>query len=128
MKPIDEILDDGRVNLIQRGEDGATFFFRPGGRGTITLGVVVSDGEGWDHASVTVDPRFGNRCPTWDEMDLVRDLVWRADECVMQLHVPRADHINCHPYCLHLWKPQDGEIPRPPGWMVGPVRKEANHG
>lgn len=124
MKPIDEIIDDGRVNLIQRGEDGATFFFRPGGRGTITLSVVISNGCGWDHASVTVDHRFGHRCPTWGEMDLVRDLVWRADECVMQLHVPRAEHINHHPYCLHLWKPQDEEIPRPPGWMVGPVRKE----
>jgi hypothetical protein len=52
-------------------------------------------------------------------MQHVRDLFFRDDETVMQLHVPRVDHINQHPYCLHLWRPQRADIPRPPGILVG---------
>ena len=44
------------------------------------------------------------------------------DEAAMQLHVPASDHINCHPYCLHWWRPIGQEIPRPPSWMVGPSK------
>jgi hypothetical protein len=42
----------------------------------------------------------------------------------MELHVPIAEHINLHPNCLHLWRPQDVEIPRPPAYMVGPDAME----
>ena len=31
--------------------------------------------------------------------------------------------LDCHPHCLHLWRPLDAEIPRPPGWMVGPANR-----
>ena len=36
----------------------------------------------------------------------------------MQLHVPPRDHVNIHPNCLHLWRPQFAMIPRPEAWMV----------
>lgn len=36
------------------------------------------------------------------------------DERVMQFHPPKSEYINNHPYCLHLWKPVDTEIPHPP--------------
>ena len=105
------------------------------------LRVVVSNGGGWDHVSVSLS----SRCPTWDEMVRMKELFFADDECVMQLHPPKSDYINCHPYCLHLWRPQTteeitaikssweafepwpeeypvksvGEIPRPPGIFVG---------
>ena len=47
-------------------------------------------------------------------------LFFRDEEPAMQLHVPTTEHINCHPYCLHLWRPLEAEIPMPPDWMVGP--------
>lgn len=62
-----------------------------------------------------------NRCPNWPEMDHVRKLFFVDDETVMQLHVPSAGNISYHDYCLHMWRPQDVEIPRPPAWMVGPI-------
>jgi hypothetical protein len=37
----------------------------------------------------------------------------------MQLHVAVKEHINCHPYCLHIWRPHDQVIPLPPSIMVG---------
>lgn len=79
------------------------------------LQVIASSGDGWDHVSVSRT----NRPPNWTELDYVRRLFFKDDETVMQLHVPVSDHINAHPFCLHLWRPQRVEIPRPPGWMVG---------
>jgi len=55
-------------------------------------------------------------------MEFVRRRFFRDDETVMQLHVPVSEHINAHPNCLHLWRPQQLEIPRPPGWMVAPEK------
>jgi hypothetical protein len=80
------------------------------------LRIIASDGMGWDHVSVSL----ADRCPTWDEMEWVKRELWDPGDCVMQLHVPVADHKNCHPYCLHLWRPQFAEIPRPPAIMVAP--------
>jgi hypothetical protein len=84
--------------------------------------VVASSDLGWDHVSVS----RRNRCPNWYEMEHVKRMFFHDHETAMQLHVPPADHINCHPYCLHLWRPHDVEIPRPPAWMVGPVKEPSN--
>jgi len=78
------------------------------------LNVIASSGEGWDHVSVSRT----HRCPNWPELEHVKRLFFKDDETAMQLHVPSAQHISLHDYCLHLWRPQDAEIPRPPGWMV----------
>lgn len=82
--------------------------------------VIASAGAGWDHVSVS----RRNRCPNWIEMSTIKALFFRDDETVMQLHVPTTEHVNDHPNCLHLWRPQKADIPRPPGWMVGGVTKE----
>lgn len=82
--------------------------------GTVLM-VIASSGMGWEHVSVSLP----NRCPNWPEMDAIKQLFWRDDEAVMQLHVPKSDHRNVHPYCLHLWRPTGEAIPLPPGWMVG---------
>jgi hypothetical protein len=90
------------------------FFMRPVLQ-EAPLRVIASDGEGWEHVSVSLP----NRCPTWKEMCLVKSLFWDDDDCVMQLHPPRSDWVNNHPYCLHMWRPIGVEIPRPPALMVG---------
>lgn len=78
------------------------------------LRMQAGTGDGWEHVSVSLEYRV----PTWYEMCWVKELFWGDDECVMQLHVPKADWVNNHPYCLHLWKPIDLEIPRPPKDLV----------
>lgn len=85
------------------------------------LKVIASAGEGWDHVSVSRE----NRTPTWGEMEQIRRLFFKDDETAMQLHVPPTDHINQHPYCLHMWRPHDQEIPRPPAIMVGGTPEDA---
>src|SRR5690606_32119583 len=78
------------------------------------LFIIASAGGGWEHVSVS----HPDRCPTWDEMAQVKQLFWAPDDAVMQLHVPVRDHINVHPFCLHLWRPLDAEIPLPPKEFV----------
>lgn len=76
--------------------------------------VVFSFGGGWDHVSAS----YKHRCPTWDEMCFVKDLFFHDNECVVQYHPPKADYKNIHPFCLHLWRPQEDVIVRPPQYMV----------
>src|SRR5262245_59658359 len=75
-------------------------------------------GEPWEHASVSVGGDVG-KVPTWAEMDFVKGLFWGDEETVVQLHVPRADHVDQHAGCLHLWRPTCTPLPRPPAACVG---------
>ncbi|MDP9039797.1 MAG: hypothetical protein M3O02_11090 [Acidobacteriota bacterium] len=52
-------------------------------------------------------------------MCFVKALFWDDEETVMQLHPPKSEWINNHEYCLHLWRPLNQPIPRPPGIAVG---------
>lgn len=79
-----------------------------------TVAVIASDQGGWEHVSVS----RRDRCPTWAEMCEVKDLFFGPDEWVMQYHPAQTDYVNDHPFCLHLWRPTDCQIPKPPVWMV----------
>jgi hypothetical protein len=117
------VLDAYRVNADRvygwSGDETCGAFALPSPIDGQPLRVLASSGDGWDHVSVS----RGSRCPNWPEMEFIRHRFFRDDETVMQLHVPKAEHINCHPYTLHLWRPLEVNIPRPPGWMVAPSRK-----
>lgn len=78
------------------------------------LKVLASIGGGWDHVSIS----RRNRPPNWTEMDYIKRTFFEPHEVAMQLHVPDSDHINLHPNVLHLWRPHDAEIPRPPAEYV----------
>lgn len=71
-------------------------------------------GEPWEHASVKAFIGERNYVPTWSEMCQIKDIFWDATDCVMQFHVPKADHINDHAFVLHLWRPAITAIPLPP--------------
>jgi hypothetical protein len=114
-------LDEHRVNAVKAygwsGDETCGAFKLPSPIDGQLLTVVASSGDGWDHVSVS----RSHRCPNWPEMEYVKRLFFKDDETAMQLHVRVTDHINMHPHCLHMWRPQDSEIPRPPGWMVAPT-------
>lgn len=78
------------------------------------LRIIASWSDGWDHVSVSLE----DRCPTWTEMERVKRTFFKDTEAAMQLHVPVADHLSLHPYCLHIWRPHDATIPLPPKNMV----------
>ena len=98
------------------GNAGAFFVPNRSSRlGAVPLKIIASDAQGWEHVSVSLP----DRCPTWLEMCNVKAMFWDDEDAVMQLHPPRSEWVNNHNFCLHLWRPTEGLIPLPPGWMVG---------
>ncbi len=51
-------------------------------------------------------------------MCFVKNLFWRDDEAVMQIHPKKSEYVNNHPFCLHLWRKADKEIDLPPKGFV----------
>lgn len=82
---------------------------------------IVSRDMGWEHVSVSLAKKKHRveRCPTWVEMCFIKDVFWDEEERVVQYHPPKSEYISMHPYCLHLWRPTNQEIPFPPSIMVG---------
>jgi hypothetical protein len=112
-------LEEGRVTDGRMASDasyGTTGAFMITGPKGAQLKIIASDGEGWEHVSVSCE----KRTPNWDEMCFVKNLFWRDDECVIQFHPPKSEYVNCHKFCLHLWKPTDHEVRLPPSVLVGP--------
>ena len=98
------------------GVGNNSFFMVPHPNLPGPLAVQSSDGMGWDHVSVSLP----HRCPTWNEMNYIKDLFFGPEEVVMQLHPAKSRYKNVHPFCLHLWRPQRETIPLPPDFMVAP--------
>jgi hypothetical protein len=86
------------------------------------LMVIASNGLGWDHISVrAVIQQRGqemSRTPTWDEMCAMKRLFFHGHECAVQYHPPESDYVNLHPNVLHIWRPQNVELPQPDKVMV----------
>jgi hypothetical protein len=75
-----------------------------------TIAIVISDGEGWDHVSVSLK----DRTPTWEEMCFVKDLLFDDDEIAVQYHPKKKDYVNDCNFSLHIWKSHKEEYPMPP--------------
>jgi hypothetical protein len=100
---------DASFECVETGGKG-TFFYK-----NVVFLFVFSSGEGWDHLSVSIE----NRCPTWNEMCMMKDIFWPPHEACLQYHPAQKDYINNHPYTLHIWRPSDGVFPSPPTVLIG---------
>lgn len=114
MKSLSQIKLNPNLRCIEWGTDGGAVFWQPT-KNTKSAVIIFSNGGGWDHVSIS----FKNRCPSWGEMGMVKDIFFNTDECVVQYHPAKNEYVNNHPYCLHLWKSQDAHMPTPPTIMVG---------
>ena len=61
-----------------------------------------SDGKEWVHLSVARRTRL----PTWEELKQVKEVIL-GDRWCAQIFPPKAEYVNTHPYCLHLYSPAD---------------------
>ena len=86
-----------------------------GGRPQYLLRIIASDGDGWDHVSVS---RSDRRFPTWSDMCWVKAQFWDAEDTVIQFHPAASQYVNIHVGCLHLWKKQGVTYELPPKEMV----------
>jgi hypothetical protein len=109
---------DGAMSS-REGDLFGAFYVRVGTVDLIIIATTGCDEIPWEHVSLRARDYKGERVPTWSEMCRVKDLFWEAEECVVQYHPPKSDYINNHPFVLHLWKPLNVEMPRPPKIAVG---------
>ena len=92
--------------------------FRVASRAGRTLHVIAASGEGWEHVSVSCTKgRRRNLTPKWSEMCAIKALFWGDEDCVVQYHPPKSQHVN-QAEALHLWRPTGGGLPRPPSILV----------
>lgn len=75
------------------------------------LYVIVSeakemDGRWWRHVSFS----FPDRLPTWADARLVKDTFIGEGRKAIQVFPPASEHVNIHPYCLHLFWCCDGDV------------------
>lgn len=114
MKDLTSIKENHRLIISFNSHDGiAGTIHMPGWTGTI----ICSWGGGWEHVSVA--PSKKRITPSWDDMCLIKDIFFKEDEAVIQIHPPKSEYVNNMPNCLHLWRPIDQEMPLPPSIFVG---------
>lgn len=108
--PVPIILPPG-WRCAERRIDGAKWIFGEGQGLRHVLSVITSleahDGETWLHVSLARP----NRMPTYEDMALVKRLFIGSDKLAVQLFVAAKDHVNIHPYCLHLWHSPSLRLP-----------------
>lgn len=97
----------------ENGDSGNGIFWIP--RDGYRLAVIITDGGGWDHASVSRDD---GQTPSWEDMCEVKRLFFTPEETVVQFHPKESEYVNIHPGCLHLWRKQGTEHELPPRIFV----------
>lgn len=60
---------------------------------------VYHDKNAWLHVSMS----HHDRLPTYEEMQKVKDVFVGRNNKAIQVFSPASEHVNVHPYCLHLW-------------------------
>lgn len=120
MKNLDNISNFRRIDLYGDGflgdEANGAFIIDRYNNGEFYL-VIASNGQGWDHVSVTIHKKNGGsvkKCPSYQEMMMIKEKLFSEEDVVFQLHPREEDYINTHPYCLHLWKPNNCNMVVPP--------------
>jgi hypothetical protein len=120
MKTNAELQQERRIIVTDISDDGGRGWI-PGpdiNRPNRQARVVWSNGGGWDHVSFS----WENRCPTWEEMAMAKQLFFYPEEVCVEFHPAESEYVNMHPYCLHIWRYQQPGMPMPPAWMVGAKR------
>jgi hypothetical protein len=95
---------------MERGADGISFK-----REGMSLGfsarplqtVILSGGYRDDVPWLHVSTAWSNRLPSFEELREVREVFFDDALVAVQVFPPKAEYINVHPYCLHLYARAD---------------------
>lgn len=96
------------------GDETCGMFWIPSPVDSSPMRILASQGEGWDHVSVSRK----NRLPNWKEMDHIYRMFFKEDEVAIHFHVPEKQKVNFMPTCLHLWRCQSETPKLPPIELV----------
>lgn len=119
MRSVEEILENKRIKKVLRkvvNDDHIQLALEMHSvSGSDQCFVKFTRALGWEHLSVS----HKNKIPSWQTMEEMKRIFWKDDEDAFQYH-PIMDHyINNAPYCLHIWRPLETNIPMPPSITVG---------
>jgi hypothetical protein len=93
---------DPRIRVLEEREDGYAYSCING------LLVIQSwethEGNEWLHTSFSRKSRM----PDYHDMKFVKDVFIGKDLRAVMLLPAERDHVNIHPYCLHLFTGDDG--------------------
>lgn len=78
------------------------------GRIIVTCSEFTSIGEPSGQLFVHASWSWSDRLPSYDELTLLHKAVW-PEGYAYQVFAPPSDHVNIHPYALHLWGRLDGD-------------------
>jgi len=73
-------------------------------------------GQEWLHASIS----WADALPTYDDMAALHKAVW-PEGYAYQVFAPPSQHVNLHPYALHLWGLADGSPQLPEFGKFGTI-------
>jgi hypothetical protein len=90
--------------IVEQRLDGMKYVQAITGVTIIVSGGVEQDGRRWIHLSLA----HPSRIPTWSELVAAKEIFIGRDAHAVQVIPPRAQHVNLHPYCLHLFSCVDG--------------------
>lgn len=68
----------------------------------VLVSCAPQDGADWVHASIS----HPDRMPTYEELTALHDAAFIG--YAHQVFAPPSDHVNIHPFALHLWGRLDG--------------------
>lgn len=108
-------LDEYRVQhpFIVKSSTSGAFKVFVNGRSFMVIASIDNCGASgmMEHISVTMKNQ--KRCPTWEEMSAIKDMFFLPEEECVQFHPKHSKYVNLHEYCLHIWRPVDGNLRRP---------------
>lgn len=114
MRTKQEIMSNKRIIWEDCSDDGMKgIIILRGWKGSI----IASTGAGWEHVSVR--PLKKSYTPSWADMCLIKDIFWKEDEAVIQIHPTKEEYVNNLPNCLHLWRCTYKEMVLPHSILVG---------
>lgn len=105
------------VQPVNGGEPIAYFFL------CIASDAKVEGGTPWEHLTVTVIHPVEKRCPTYEEMKVLKGIFWGKEDCVMQYFLPEDKFKEEHPTTVHLWRKPGLEMPIPEPDLAGMQKK-----
>lgn len=74
------------------------------------------DAQMWLHASISRP----HEIPTYDDLARMHQAVW-PDGWSYQVFAPASEHVNIHPFALHLWGRLDGRAELPNFGALGTI-------
>lgn len=88
---------------VEKRVDGEAYRSKSLGLLVIISKAIELDSHEWIHLSVS----RRSRIPSYEDLALVKKH-FLGDRHAYQCFVPESEHVNIHPYVLHLWARVDG--------------------